>query len=140
MTIVVVGAGAGSTDLTARIELIDGKNKVLYLNTNAGTTQTGANVTSVAPSWLQAGMVWLEGSYTYAGATIGDGSSATFTGTLTGAAIGDYSINAAPYTLQGCVATSYVSATDTITVVISNTTGGSKTFASTSTWRVRVIK
>ncbi len=59
--------------------------------------------------------------------------------TLTGAALGDFAIVAAPYDLQGLDATAYVSAANTVKIRLSNLTGSTVTLAS-GTWRVRVIK
>jgi hypothetical protein len=59
--------------------------------------------------------------------------------TVTGAALGDLAMVAAPYDLQGIQATTYVSAANTAVIRLTNLTGSSVTLAS-GTWRVRVIK
>ena len=59
--------------------------------------------------------------------------------TVTGAALGDFARVAAPYDLQGIVATAYVNAANTAVVRLQNLTGGSVTLAS-GTWRARVTK
>jgi hypothetical protein len=59
--------------------------------------------------------------------------------TITGAALGDLAIVAAPYDLQGVQATAYVNATNSVVIRLTNLTGSSVTLASGS-WRVRVIK
>jgi hypothetical protein len=60
--------------------------------------------------------------------------------TVTNAAIGDTVQVFPPYTMQNCTASGYVSAADTVQVVISNTTGSGKTFANSANWKVRVSK
>jgi len=59
--------------------------------------------------------------------------------TVTGAALGDLAIVAAPYDMQGIVAHAYVSAANTAKIQLANLTGGSVTLGS-GTWRVRVVK
>jgi hypothetical protein len=59
--------------------------------------------------------------------------------TATGAALGDLAIVAAPYDLQGILATAYVNAANSAVIRLTNLTGSSVTLAS-GTWRVRVIK
>src|SRR5581483_9614364 len=50
--------------------------------------------------------------------------------TVTGAALGDLAIVAAPYDLQGIVAHAYVSASNTAKIQLANLTGGSVTLGS----------
>lgn len=57
--------------------------------------------------------------------------------TVTGAAFGDMVDVAAPYTLQGIIATAYVTAADTVNVRLHNGTGAAVNLAS-GTWRVVV--
>lgn len=57
--------------------------------------------------------------------------------TVTGAAFGDAVDVSAPYSLQGLVATGYVSAADTVVVRLHNSTGGAVNLAS-GQWRVGV--
>lgn len=57
--------------------------------------------------------------------------------TVTGAAFGDIVAVAAPYDLQGILATAYVSAADTVRVRLHNSTGGAVNLAS-GTWKVVV--
>jgi hypothetical protein len=59
--------------------------------------------------------------------------------TVTGAALGDFVMVAAPYDLQGIGATAYVSAANNVKIQLSNLTGSSVTLGS-GTWRVRVVK
>lgn len=70
--------------------------------------------------------------------TITNGSSATTTVAVSGCALGDIVSVSLNLDNQGCTLTGYVSAGGTVTVVLSNTTGASKTFgAGTVTVRVR---
>lgn len=57
--------------------------------------------------------------------------------TVTGAALGNYVQVSAPYDLQGVTVTGYVSASNTVKIVVFNGTSGSITLAS-GTWKVRV--
>jgi hypothetical protein len=139
MTINVSNAGSGPSDLITRIELIDGKNKKLYLTDNAGTSQGSASVVAITPLWYQIGMVWKETNLSYAGGTISNAASTTITGTLTGAALSDYVIAASSIDLQGCSISANVTSTNNVKVTISNLTGGSITLAA-STVRVRIVK
>jgi len=75
----------------------------------------------------------LEGSETKDFASIADGAQATEAVTVTGAALGDYvlavslGVSAAGITVSG-----YVSAADTVTVVLQNESGGAVDLASTT--------
>ena len=72
--------------------------------------------------------------------TISTGSGVTSAAlVLTGAALGDFAIVAAPYDLQGLVATACVSAANTVKIRLNNLTGATVTLAAGS-WRVRVLK
>lgn len=59
--------------------------------------------------------------------------------TVTGAALGDFVLVAAPYDLQGLGATAYVNAANSVKITLNNATGANVTLAS-GTWRVRVMK
>ena len=78
-------------------------------------------------------------------ATFNPGTISTSSGvtssafTVTGAALGDFAMVAAPYDLQGVDATAYVSAANNVKIRLSNLTGTGVTLAS-GTWRVRVVK
>ena len=71
-------------------------------------------------------------------ASINDGDSATATMTVTGAALGDIAIVAPPYSLQGLQMTAYVSAANTVTIVLFNNTGGAVDLPS-GTWKAMVF-
>lgn len=69
---------------------------------------------------------------------IANGSGLTSPGvTVTGAAFGDCVDVCAPYSLQGLVATGYVSAANTVNVRLHNSTGGAINLAN-GTWKVVV--
>lgn len=59
--------------------------------------------------------------------------------TVTGAALGDFVMVAAPYDLQGITCNGYVSAANTVKIRLQNETGGPIDLAS-GTWKVKVIK
>ncbi|MDR3425301.1 MAG: DUF2793 domain-containing protein [Alphaproteobacteria bacterium] len=102
-----------------------GGNRVLYYTGSAWALLTTPKIDGT--------VVWNPGAIaTSAGMT----SSAL---TVTGAALGDLAIVAAPYDLQGVQATAYVNAANSAVIRLTNLTGSSVTLAS-GTWRVRVIK
>lgn len=139
MNIKITNAASGPADLITRIELIDGKNKQLYLADVAGTTQTTASVVAITPDWYQAGMVWKEANGNYAGGTLANGTSTTITVTVPGAETTDIAMGGASFDLQGCQISADVTSTDTVSVTISNVTGGSKTLGG-GTIRARIVK
>jgi hypothetical protein len=82
----------------------------------------------------------LDATTTWNPGTIAHGSGISSSAiAVTGAALGDFVVVAAPYDLQGVQANAYVSASNTVIVRLTNLTGASVTLAS-GTWRVRVIK
>ena len=83
-------------------------------------------------------LVPLSGSATWNPASITTGTSTTTTVTVTGAALGDFTIASFLITTAGCTLSSYVSAADTVTCVLTNNTGGTVDLAS-STVYVRVL-
>jgi hypothetical protein len=91
-------------------------------------------------AWSPLAAPYLDGTMTWNPGTLSNGSGATSsTVTVTGAALGDFARVAAPYDLQGVIATAYVNAANSAVVRLQNQTGGSVTLAS-GTWRVRVTK
>ena len=100
-------------------------NRLLYYNGSAWALLTTPK--------LDVTSTWNPGA-------IAAGGGASLTGlTVTGAALGDLAIAAAPYDLQGLQATAYVSAANTAVIRVTNSTGSTVTLGSGS-WRVRVIK
>lgn len=90
--------------------------------------------------WAGLSAPYLDGTFTWNPGTLATGSGATSSGvTVTGVALGDFARVAAPYDLQGVLATAYVSASNTVVVRLQNQTGSSVTLAS-GTWRVRATK
>ena len=82
----------------------------------------------------------LDATTTFNPGTIANSSGVTSSAiTVTGAALGDFVMVAAPYDLQGIDATAYVSAANTVKIRLNNLTGAGVTLAS-GTWRVRVVK
>jgi len=91
-------------------------------------------------AWVPLASPFLENTLLWNPGTVNDGAGATSPSiTVTGAAFGDYAQAAAPYDLQGVMATAYVSAAGTVVIRLQNQTGGNVTFGS-GTWRVRVTK
>ncbi|MDD5587274.1 MAG: DUF2793 domain-containing protein [Alphaproteobacteria bacterium] len=101
------------------------ENKLLYYSGSA---------------WVPLAAPYLDGTFTWNPGTLANGSGATSAAvTVAGAAFGDFVQVAAPYDLQGVLATAYVSAANTVVARLQNQTGGGVTLAS-GTWRVRVSK
>jgi len=81
-----------------------------------------------------------QGSFTYDPSNLVDGAGETSSSvTVTGAALGDFVMIAAPYDLQGITVTAYVSAANTIVVRVQNESGGTLNLASGS-WKYKVIR
>jgi len=100
-------------------------NRVLYY--------TGSTWALLTTPKIDATTTWTPG-------TIATGSGVTSSAlTVSGAALGDLAIVAAPYDLAGVQATAYVSAANTAVIRLTNITGSSVTLSS-GTWRVRIIK
>ena len=72
-------------------------------------------------------------------ASLVDGAGETKTVTVTGAALGDFAMVAAPYDLSGVVVTAYVSAANTVSIRLQNESGSTVDLAS-GTWKVKVIQ
>lgn len=105
----------------------DGSKETLLYRKNTGVGNTG---------WIRD----LAGSVTWDPASLADGVGETSAAiTVTGAALGDYVMIAAPYDLQGITCNGYVSAENTVKIRLQNETGGPIDLAS-GTWKVRVIK
>lgn len=81
----------------------------------------------------------LTGSKTFDFASVADGEQATTTVTVTGAALGDFCQASVGVSLAGALLTAYVSAANTVTVVLQNKSGAAVDLAST-TLRVLVRK
>lgn len=82
----------------------------------------------------------LNATTTYDPPSIADKSSTLSSGiTITGAALGNYVQVGAPYDLQGLSATAYVSATNTVKILLVNNTGGAVDLAS-GTWKIRITQ
>jgi hypothetical protein len=67
-----------------------------------------------------------------------DGAGETLSFTVTGAALGDYVLVAAPYDLQDITVTAYVQAADTVEVRLQNESTATVDLGS-GTWKVKVI-
>lgn len=90
--------------------------------------------------WAVLGTPKLDATFTWNPGTVANGAGLSSAAvTVTGAALGDFVRVAAPYDLQGVVATAYVNAANSVVARLQNGTGGGVTLAS-GTWRVRVEK
>lgn len=99
---------------------------------NAGATTIGAGSNAITKVYSS--------TATLDFGSIGSNSTAELTMTVTGASTGDSVFLGAPSTIEsGLIFTAYVSATNTVTVRVHNTSGGSIDPAS-ATWRATVIK
>lgn len=81
----------------------------------------------------------LNGSETLDPASIDDGATATETITVEGATVGDFTLVSSGTDLSGLVCTSYVSAADTVTIVLFNPTGETVDLDSAE-WTVKVLR
>lgn len=72
-------------------------------------------------------------------ASIADGASVTSSVTVSGAALGDYVLVAPGLDLQGLTYSASVISTNTVEIVLSNTTGGAVDLGSSS-WKVKVLR
>lgn len=77
---------------------------------------------------LAVGQVQVTG--TWNPASIASGATETTTLTVSGASLGDYTLSSFSVSLAGLQLTSYVSAANTVTVVLSNLTGAAVNLAS----------
>lgn len=91
------------------------------------------------PSYAPSVEVAREATFTWDPGSVSAGASVTTTVTVSRLKVSNLAFVqvAAPYSLQGLIVTGYASGTDTVTVVLSNPTGGAVDLAS-GTWRVRV--
>jgi hypothetical protein len=96
------------------------------------------NQTEGDARYVQLGNI-LNGSKTYDPPSLTTGTQTTTTVTVTGAVLGDYALASFSLTTSGILVSATVSATDTVTVVFLNMTGGTLDLAS-GTLRARVWK
>lgn len=82
---------------------------------------------------------WLDGSSTVDPGSLLTLTTETHSITVTGAAMGDFAVPSFSLSITGLVMTAYVSAADTVTVVLFNPTAGTINIAS-GTMRARVYK
>lgn len=114
------------------------------ISANVSLDSLQDNVTEITSGTQKAGVAtvernntWNSEAVTYNPGTVTDGTTDTkVKASVTGLLFGQRLTVSAPYDLQGCTATAYVSAADELTIVLDNHSGGDKTFASGS-WTVR---
>lgn len=80
----------------------------------------------------------LNGSDTIDPASVDAAGTATSTITVEGATVGSYVLVAPPYDLQGLVCSGYVSADDTVTIVLFNPAAAAVDLPS-GEWKVKVL-
>jgi hypothetical protein len=78
--------------------------------------------------------------FTWNPGTVASQTTGSVNTAVTGAALGDAVVVYPPYDMQDCAVSGFVSATDQVTVIIANNLAVGKTFASSSSWRVQVVK
>jgi len=78
-------------------------------------------------------------SITWNPSSISTGGSATQAITVNNTSLGDFVVVSADYDLQGCYAGGYVSASNTVQIVVINNTGSAVDLGS-GEWNVKVIK
>ncbi len=102
---------------------------------SSGNTPVGWKYTGT--TWEPFSSLKLEYSGSWDPASISAGSSVSTVVTVTGAALGDFAQASFSLDITGCLIHAFVSATNTVTVVLQNITGGSINLAS-GTLRIRV--
>lgn len=91
-------------------------------------------------TWQPLVAAYEEASLTWNPGTLANGSGSTSSAlSVAGAVFGDFAHVAAPYDLQGLLATAYVSAAGSVKIRLQNQTGASVSLVSGS-WKVRVHK
>lgn len=113
------------------------------MNTGVGTFSSrnpgGGTLTSTQIGIHSLAVTQLKVTATWDPASVSVGASVTTTVTVTGAALGDFTLASFSLSLSGLVLTSYVSAANTVTVVLSNPTAAAVDLAS-GTLAVLVFK
>jgi hypothetical protein len=138
LEIVIAGAGVAGADLTTTI--LDLTNKKIWVKDNLSTDITGAAVTYTDATWVEMANEGLRETLVWNPGSLADGAGETSAAiTVTGAALGDFVLVAAPYDLQGITCNGYVSAANTVKIRLQNETGDTIDLAS-GTWKVKVIK
>lgn len=130
--VAVVGENIYATSMKIWEAAFAGNNSLLLWRDGALSVGGDAGSTLGIKRTLSASTTWDPPS-------VGDGAQTTTTITVTGAAVGDVVSVGFSQSLQGMQLTGYVSATDTVTVVLRNGTGGAIDLAS-GTLRASVTK
>lgn len=102
-----------NTDIVTAIQ----NNGKLLAKIQAALTSIVTALTTAFPAPLTGSTSWTPGA-------VANGAQATTTITITGVALGHFAQVATSVDLQGQTLTGYVSATNTVTVVLLNETGG----------------
>lgn len=84
---------------------------------------------------------YIEATATVDPADLADGVGETIAAvSVSGAALGDYVVVAAPYDLQDLIVTAYVQAANVVEIRIQNENAGGNVDLASGTWKIRVIK
>jgi parallel beta-helix repeat protein len=122
-------------------------NSRIFNNAAAGnfTSVTNASLDAGTGNWVMfndSADKWqlkgLTATATWDPASLADGAGETRSVTVTGAALGDFAIVAAPYDLSHCTVTAFVQAANTVFIRLQNESTGVVDLAS-GTWRVTVL-
>lgn len=125
-TMTIVNEDASSTAAN-RIETGTGANVVIK-----GTSTAVFQYVPTKARWVLVGYEprYLSGSGTWDPASVANGASTTTTVSVTGAVMGDHVTVSFSLDLLGCSLSGFVSAANTVTVVLSNLSGGAVNLAS----------
>jgi hypothetical protein len=139
LNIKLAGAGPAAADLTCTVTNFDPDAGTITVSVVPSTSVGVCVITAVPATWLKMADAYLSGSVAWNPASIANGAQATTTIAVTGAALGDYVEASASIDTAGLVLTGRVSAVDTVTITLSNTTGGAVDLGN-FTARVKVAK
>ena len=126
----IPGSATGLTGVNFPFENLSGYGNQLGFE-RFGKLYTRNNNGKTFGAWKQIAQ-YLEGSATFNAPSIASQGTTTTTITVIGAVLGDYAHVSFNLSLQGLIATAYVSAADTVTIILFNPTGSDIDLASAS--------
>jgi len=115
---------------TAYYELLAAEDVDWGVDTSTKRNPSGGTLTTTQVGIHSLAVGQVEVTATWNPDSIANGSSASTTVTVSGAALGDYAIVSFSLDLSGLTLSAYVSAANTVTVVLSNLTGAAVNLAS----------
>jgi hypothetical protein len=126
--------------VTGTKRILNVTGTTLTIDSNADATVSGAAVAYSAPVFNVEAESNKYGTLTWDPASLASGASVVSPSiSISGAAVGDYVVVAAPYDLQGVMATASVTSSAIVKVTLVNLTGAAVDLASGS-WKVKVAK